>query len=287
MNSNQSISQDFGFVYILTNPSMPGMVKVGYTMGNPEERAREISGATGVPRPFVVYSSLKIFGPDSVVYAFEQAVHNELADYRINNNREFFEIDPAFAFDVVARLRDSDDLQCSIINARLFVNQQNAVQRLIDLKLEISSALTDPSLQLLQEQQKVIMHEYMIVWRSHEIRLWRRAESLYFPGSQIQFCRNDYNLIKEKYTALTNKYQVDTDELLGYQIGEFKRKIDEKVIAKKVNIVLLMDEYLEIEKDKGTFFRRKELENDLAEIKSWHFWPKIKCYGNRPLEPKG
>lgn len=278
MKSNQSIPQDFGFVYVLTNPSMPGMVKVGYTMGNPEDRAREISGATGVPRPFIVYGSLKIFGVDSVVYAFEQVVHNELSDYRINNNREFFEIDPTSALDVIARLRDSDDLQCNIRNARLLANRQNAAQRSIDLKFEINNALADTSLHLLEEQQKVIRQEYMIVWRSHEIRLWQRVESLYFPGSQIQFGRNDYNLIKEKYTSLTNKYQTETDELLGYQIGEFKRKIDEEVIAKKVKIVLLMDEYLEIEKNNEIFCRRKEVENDLAEIRSWSFWPRIKCY---------
>ena len=40
-----------GWVYILTNEAMPGLVKIGYTMNDPAIRAEELSSDTGVPLP--------------------------------------------------------------------------------------------------------------------------------------------------------------------------------------------------------------------------------------------
>ena len=39
---------EFGYVYILTNPSMPGLVKVGKTTNTPNQRMSELH-STGVP----------------------------------------------------------------------------------------------------------------------------------------------------------------------------------------------------------------------------------------------
>ena len=44
---------DLGYLYILTNASMPELLKVGRTARDPHERARELS-TTGVPTPFEV-----------------------------------------------------------------------------------------------------------------------------------------------------------------------------------------------------------------------------------------
>ena len=50
MESNIRMS---GFVYILTNECMPGLVKIGSTQQDPVERARTLSN-TSVPFPFNV-----------------------------------------------------------------------------------------------------------------------------------------------------------------------------------------------------------------------------------------
>ena len=42
-----------GWVYVLSNPSIPSQVKVGWTKGRPAARAKELQG-TGVPTPFKV-----------------------------------------------------------------------------------------------------------------------------------------------------------------------------------------------------------------------------------------
>lgn len=45
-----------GYIYILTNRSMPNLVKIGKTHRSPDERTDELSRATGIATPFdVVY----------------------------------------------------------------------------------------------------------------------------------------------------------------------------------------------------------------------------------------
>lgn len=45
-------SSNHGYVYILSNPGMPGLLKIGMTRFDPTRRVQELSSATGVPTPF-------------------------------------------------------------------------------------------------------------------------------------------------------------------------------------------------------------------------------------------
>lgn len=76
-----------GYVYILTNPSMPGLVKIGKTTRDPESRAHELY-QTGVPTPFVVHGSFKTPDCDWL----EISLHREFAEVRVNDSREFFQM---------------------------------------------------------------------------------------------------------------------------------------------------------------------------------------------------
>jgi hypothetical protein len=86
-----------GYVYILINPSMGGIVKIGRTQNNPEERAKELSSATGVPTPFfVAYSSY--FKDCNRAEIF---VHTLLENSRYADNREFFQVSLQKAIDAI------------------------------------------------------------------------------------------------------------------------------------------------------------------------------------------
>jgi TPR repeat protein len=86
-----------GYVYILINPSLNGIVKIGKTQNNPEERAKELSSATGVPTPFfVAYSS---YFTDCT--AAEIFVHTRLANNRLAQNKEFFQVSVQQAIEAV------------------------------------------------------------------------------------------------------------------------------------------------------------------------------------------
>jgi hypothetical protein len=78
-----------GFIYILSNPAMPGLLKIGSTSGPVEKRVSQLNSATGVPEPFrpefiiPVYEGLK---------AAERKAHAALNIYRQHNRREFFKV---------------------------------------------------------------------------------------------------------------------------------------------------------------------------------------------------
>lgn len=74
-----------GYVYILTNVSLPGLIKVGRTIRDSRSRARELF-TTGVPTPFQV--AFEIFSDEHE--ELEADFHKELHDFRISDNREFF-----------------------------------------------------------------------------------------------------------------------------------------------------------------------------------------------------
>ena len=86
------------WVYILSNPDLPeNYLKIGYTKLNPEDRAIQISSATGVPRPFKVEWAYKCFNGEIV----ERTIHNKLKAYRVNSRKEFFHIDLEEAKEVI------------------------------------------------------------------------------------------------------------------------------------------------------------------------------------------
>ena len=76
------------WVYVLSNPTIPGLRKIGYTKGTPEIRAKEISKATGVASPFTVDWAFQCFDGENLEYE----VHKYLDKYRENTRREFFKI---------------------------------------------------------------------------------------------------------------------------------------------------------------------------------------------------
>jgi hypothetical protein len=77
-----------GFVYILINPAMPGLVKIGLTTDTSEARAAQLSTSSGIPSEFVVvYDELVA---DSA--AVERSLHDQFREYRPNPRREFFRI---------------------------------------------------------------------------------------------------------------------------------------------------------------------------------------------------
>ncbi len=85
-----------GYVYILSNPSMPGLVKIGRTIRTVDGRAVELY-QTGVPTPFVVEHW--VLSPDCA--ELELAVHAILDPHRVAAGREFFMCDPSAARDAL------------------------------------------------------------------------------------------------------------------------------------------------------------------------------------------
>lgn len=77
-----------GYVYLLTNDAMPGLVKIGCTGETVEKRMKALF-TTGVPRQFDCFFAVKVEDAEGV----EKKLLDGLKDFRLPN-REFFEIAP-------------------------------------------------------------------------------------------------------------------------------------------------------------------------------------------------
>ena len=91
-------------VYVLTNPAMPGLVKIGKTSQlEVEERMKQLYG-TGVPVPFDCAFACQVKDANEV----EKALHFAFGNGRINPNREFFRIEPERVIAVLKLLKVDD-----------------------------------------------------------------------------------------------------------------------------------------------------------------------------------
>lgn len=97
-----SIPQHPHYIYILVNPSVPGICKIGFTTTTVYQRVKEINNATGVITPWYPVFSYKC--PNGRM--LEQEIHEYLAlqGMRINDKREGFAIDSDSARVIIEKL---------------------------------------------------------------------------------------------------------------------------------------------------------------------------------------
>ncbi len=89
-----------GFVYILTNPSFKeDWVKIGKSSRPVDVRSKELDN-TAVPLPFEIFATLKTVKYDIVEKKIHKAI-DRLTDLRIRQNREFFNIKPELALEIL------------------------------------------------------------------------------------------------------------------------------------------------------------------------------------------
>jgi hypothetical protein len=72
-----------GWVYVISNPAMIGILKIGFSTKDPELRAKEFDH-TNSPHPFVVEYDVLVQSPRDL----EQAVHKKLL--HVNEGKEWF-----------------------------------------------------------------------------------------------------------------------------------------------------------------------------------------------------
>lgn len=95
--------KEAGYVYILTNPSFKeDWVKIGKSSRPVDIRSKELDN-TAVPLPFEIYATLKTVKYSEVEKAVHQTI-DSLTDFRIRPNREFFNITPNDALNILRRM---------------------------------------------------------------------------------------------------------------------------------------------------------------------------------------
>jgi hypothetical protein len=79
-----------GYVYVMSNVSMPGLLKIGYTERPIEERLQEANQPnTWIPTPFSLELSKFVDQPQKK----EATLHKIFNAFRVNPKREFFRVE--------------------------------------------------------------------------------------------------------------------------------------------------------------------------------------------------
>lgn len=147
-----------GIVYVLTNPCMPGIVKIGMTeRSEMDARLKELY-TTGVPLPFECKFACRV--NKSECGRIEKALHTAFAPQRVNANREFFRVQPEQAIAILELFHHevvTDEVTAEIEND-LTAEDRAAVAKsinrrppldFIDMGLQVGDVLTwkeDPSI---------------------------------------------------------------------------------------------------------------------------------------------
>ena len=100
---NKLSTHQNGYVYVLSNPHMPHILKIGKTKQAPQTRAKRLSQERGVIGEFKVEFQIFVDDCDLV----EVVVHHKLRSKRINIEREFFDVDLKKAKQVILENKDT------------------------------------------------------------------------------------------------------------------------------------------------------------------------------------
>jgi hypothetical protein len=103
-NNMQETLREMDTVYVLTNPAMPGLVKIGFTSQDDAKCRIDQLYTTGVPVPYEIAYACRIENAAEL----EKAFHTAFAPHRINPKREFFRIDPEQVISILRVLPKQD-----------------------------------------------------------------------------------------------------------------------------------------------------------------------------------
>lgn len=91
-----------GYIYIMTNPALKDMVKIGYSK-DVEKRRKELS-TTALPYEYEIYATYETDGKleDKKLHTLIDKLNPEL---RVSSNREFYIMTPEDAYDLLDAIR--------------------------------------------------------------------------------------------------------------------------------------------------------------------------------------
>lgn len=131
-----------GWVYVVSNKAMPGLIKIGYSMKDPELRAAQLNN-TGSPHPYIVDYEVLVENPRDI----EQTTHHRLRNRR--EGKEWFRCSPEEA---IAEIRS---VVGSRVQAENFKRADRAKADLIRQQKETKEAKEKTIRELVAKRKEV------------------------------------------------------------------------------------------------------------------------------------
>lgn len=182
-----------GIIYILTNPAMPDIVKIGKTNRiDIKVRIAELY-STGVPLPFDCVYASRVNDIDKV----ERALHTAFSPNRLNPKREFFEIEPLQAIAIIKLLeienvtpsveKETNSIDNVEIEAGHIYAQKRPNFNFIEMNIPIGSELLSNT----GEIAKVIS-EKTVIFREEETSLTNATRMVLGKDSDYRIAPGPY-----------------------------------------------------------------------------------------------
>lgn len=232
--------KEAGYVYILTNPSFKeDWVKIGKSSRPVDIRSKELDN-TAVPLPFEIYATLKTTKYNEVEQQLHQMI-DKLTDIRIRPNREFFNIAPQKALElltIISKTLDDSEIEevykqrnsheinpantlhneDEIFNANIAVRENiiNAIKQVIDPEHRIENKILVRHFKAYSS----ISYEKNYLWfvRIYFNRTWDKAY-LSFPNHTTGV--GEINKSKLDSIRDTSKFADDLNRAIRYIIDTF------------------------------------------------------------------
>lgn len=115
-----------GFIYIMTNPALKDMVKIGYAT-DVEARRKQLS-TTALPYEYEVYATYETSGnlEDKKLH---KMIDNLNPDLRVSSNREFFVMKPEEAYELLEAIATISGTKNKLKRIQIPVAQKQIVRK--------------------------------------------------------------------------------------------------------------------------------------------------------------
>lgn len=188
-----------GYVYVLTNPSFrDDWVKIGKSKRLPEVRGKELYN-TAVPLPYEVYATLQTEKYNEAERMIHRSI-DRISDLRINKSREFFNIAPESAYEILADIKellgDEAILELKGDNVEISKNELTKSKRKVSQRFEFYSRgikdgdiiefIDDPSIRAVVQGERTVIFENQTWYLSPLVRTLYERRGTVNPSGAYQ-----------------------------------------------------------------------------------------------------
>lgn len=115
-----------GYIYIMTNPALKGMVKIGYAT-DVETRRKQLS-TTALPYDYEVYATYETSGnlEDKKLH---KMIDNLNPDLRVSKSREFFVMSPEEAYELLESIAVISGTKDKLKKTKVVAKEKQIVRR--------------------------------------------------------------------------------------------------------------------------------------------------------------
>lgn len=159
-----------GWCYVMTNPHMQGLVKIGWTSRQPEDRASELF-TTGVPDAYEIQYAAECVEADLA----EKNAHSIMRSVRVNSSREYFR---SPVKDAIAVVRESAQT-FGLVSEKFYLVEREEAEKL--QKQMAEERLKAVDLEIEQQRNAASARAQQIAFDSWRDDQHKKCRAIYEP----------------------------------------------------------------------------------------------------------